>query len=559
MKKIGLIIVTIAMCIAFTVPASAVITAVNAGSGDALVVPLTFMAAEKNRIALRNNSNEFVQAHIRFRTGIASREVRDFDIIFSPFDVVTIDLAPIYDDATGAFVNTSISSMDKSFRYNPLTQDYDPEEGFVTSFSDGTLAQSVNYLTTAQFEYEKLFGYVEVIGEAVLVGLTKTVANALVAAGHSINAWSWYNWNRPGGTGVPLNASNAPIYTASAVPVSAAYPRGITTNALGVGTIVSTFGNCLADVGNILTGVTYIVNNGTGGIGIDALAFQNFRTNTAGTTHRDLDNYALDTGVILHDSNFVGTTAEANDFRYAYNDTSLAKYQQTMYWATTFGPTWLDGDDVDGTISSEPGEVFYTELLTGGVVGGAVPAAINDPRSNSLDEVEAALAGAAGTTTHYFNNSEFATFFMLTYPTKHLHFPEDQINLGHLWTGWVTLEQLIQGGIVGYTNSLGVKQAIGSTEVCVTSNPTIFDTEENGVAAPAVADNVSPIYVQPPASQQVLCWEVNYANVSMWGVPYEEGWMSLTPAGPIWAGAYTGLALTLDLESGEPAFETALK
>ena len=83
MKKIGLMIFAVAMLLAFSVPASAVITAVDAGSGDALVLPLTFMTAEKNRIALRNNSNEFVQAHIRFRTGIASREVRDFDLIFS--------------------------------------------------------------------------------------------------------------------------------------------------------------------------------------------------------------------------------------------------------------------------------------------------------------------------------------------------------------------------------------------------------------------------------------------------------------------------------------------
>ncbi|MBF0235449.1 MAG: hypothetical protein HQK65_20800, partial [Desulfamplus sp.] len=94
MKKVGLMVIAIAMIFGFTSPVSA-ITAVEGGSGDALILPLTFMDAEKNRIALRNNSNEFVQAHIRFRTGLASREVRDFDIIFSPFDVITIDLVPV--------------------------------------------------------------------------------------------------------------------------------------------------------------------------------------------------------------------------------------------------------------------------------------------------------------------------------------------------------------------------------------------------------------------------------------------------------------------------------
>ncbi|MBF0235450.1 MAG: hypothetical protein HQK65_20805, partial [Desulfamplus sp.] len=284
------------------------------------------------------------------------------------------------------------------------------------------------------------------------------------------------------------------------------------------------------------------------------VAIQDFRTDSdngaGGTIHRDGDNYPADLGVILHDSNFVGTTPEARDYRYAFNDATLPRYQQTMYWATTFGPTWLDGDDLDGIASSEPGEIFYT-----GVLGNV---ALNDPSINSLDEVEAALAAIAGTTTHYFNNDEFSTFFMLTYPTKHLHFPESQTALGTLWTGWANVDQLIQGGIVGYTAG-GNKLAIGSIEVCVNTNPTIFDTEENGVAAPTVADNVSPIYVQPPPVAQVLCWEVNYAHVAMFGVEYTEGWMSLTPTGPGWAGAYTGLSLSVDVQTGELAFNNKLK
>lgn len=541
MKKIGLALIAFAMMVAFTVPASAVITAEDAGSGDALVLPLTFMDAEKNRIALRNNSNEFVQAHIRFRTGVASREVRDFDIIFSPWDVVTIDLVPVIDEVTGEYQTTEIRSTDKSFRYNPLTQDYDPAVGFVTTYSEGTLAESANYLTAEQVVYEKMFGYVEVFGEAVLVGLTETVADALVDAGYSINAWSWYNWNRPGGVGVPT-VNGAPVYTAAALATA---PRGVTTNVGGVGTVVSAFTNCLADLGNVLTGVAYIDNVQGGGVAIDATALRDFRTSGI-NAHRDGNNYAADAGVILHDSNFVGNTPEALDYRYVYNLTSTPLYQRTMYWATTFGPTWLDGDDVDELASSEYGENFYT-----GVLGGV---ALNDPTFNSLDEVEAALAGIAGNTTHYFNDDKFSTFFMLTYPTKHLHFPEDQAILGRLWVGWPSSAALIEGGLVGYTTV-----AIGSTEVCVDTNPLIFDTEENGVASPSVAENVSPIIVQPPPVVQVLCWEVNYAHVGMFGVPYTEGWMSLTPTGPVWAGGYVGLSLTVDLGTGELAFNNALK
>lgn len=550
MKKIGLMVIAIAMLFVFTIPVFAAITAVNAGSGDALVLPLTFMDSEKNEIALRNNSKEFIQAHIRFRTGLASREVRDFDIIFSPWDVVTIYLIPVMDSITGEYEITQISSKDKSFRYNPLSQDYDAIDGFVTNYSEGTIIQSAQYLSEIQVNYEKTFGYVEVFGEAVLVGLTKPVADALVAAKQPINAWQWYQWNKPGGL-VP-KAGEKPIYTAVA---DATAPKGVSTVVGGVGTIVSTFNNCLADLGNVLTGVTYIINKENGGIAIDATALQNFRTNTSVVmNHRDGNNYLADAGVILHDSNFVGTTQEALDYRYAYNDSKLPLYQKTMYWATTFGPTWLDGDDVDAIGSSEYGEKFYAPVL------GVVDIVLNAPTFNSLDEVEAALANIAGTTTHYFNNDKFNTFFMLTYPTKHLHFPENQVSVGTLWTGWKSVEQLIQGGLVGYstTSAPVAKLAIGSTEVCVDTNPTIFDTEENGVAASTVSDNVSPIFVQPPASPQVLCWEVNFANVAMFGVEFTEGWMSLKPSGPVWAGAYAGISISIDMKTGELAFNNQL-
>ena len=297
----------------------------------------------------------------------------------------------------------------------------------------------------------------------MLVGLSKPVANALVAANLSINAWSWYNWNRPGGLGVPV-VNGVPVYTAVA---DATAPRGVNTVVAGAGIVVSAFNNCLADVPNILSGVAYIINQGAGGIAVDATALQNFRTSGV-ASHRDQNNYLADTGVILHDSNFVANSPEALDYQYAWNKAALPLYQRTMYWATTFGPTWLDGDDVDLTASSEAGEVFYTGKL-GGVV-------LNDPTFNSLDEVEAALAAIAGTRTHFFNNDKFSTFFMLTYPTKHLHFPEDQTFLGTLWTTWADSAQLIQGALIGYTNPTtalvapGVKQAIGSTEVCINSN-----------------------------------------------------------------------------------------
>lgn len=603
MKRIGLITIMLVMALAFTAPAGAV-TADVAERGDALIFPMYYLNAD-NYFTIRNNSNEFVQTHIRFRTGVASREVRDFDVVLSPWDEVTMSVQPVVDSVTGATVNGRIVSTDKSFRYNPLTEDYNATTGFSTQFSATVLQESQANLTKAEYDYEIQFGYVEVFGEAVLVGLNETVANALVAAGRPINAWQWYQWNEVIGVPRQPNApTGIPIYSANPAAF-AEQPYGIqrraVTNLGGVGTGVNVpaVGEySLADCPNVLTGVQYYKNPNGGGVAMDAIALQNFRTDrpiasaTVRSSHRDLDNYPkltyagytgpTHTGVILHDSNFVGRTMEAMDYRYSITEIGLPFYQRTMYWATTFGPTWLDGDDDDATplSATEPGEHYYEYVK--------IPAVENlghtNPEVNSLDEVETALknmnyAGTIGGTTHYFNNKDLYTALLLTWPTKHLHFPEDTLAVcsniqtglnAHtyvewMWRGWNTAAVLVEGAMKGYRNAAGVQVATGSKQTCVAVNPTIFDTEEHGMAAPEVAGNMSPVLVQQITVRPELCFELSFAAVDMFGVPYEEGWIGILPSPGSYMGTWTwsqsfcGLALTVDKKSGKLTFANQLK
>ncbi len=450
---------------------------VYGGGGDALVFPMYYTGSgSNNKIVLINTSGNYVQAHVRFRTSILSREVRDFDVVMSPFDAVSMSVEPVTE--AGLLVSAKIVSSDASFRYNPLTEDYDGT--LSTEFSRSTLDAERNILTPAELEHEIMFGYVEVFGEAVLNGLSESVAEQLVAAGQSINAWSWYIWNEVS---------------------PATRPTAITTVTVPA----------LSDVGNILKGTVYTYLNGSE-IAMPAIAVQNFRTNVAGF-HRDGDNYARDAGVILHDSNFVASTAEARDYLYNANDATLPPYQQAMSWATTYGPTWLDGDDSDGALNDSE-DVFY------GVI-------------NSLSEVETAVSANIGADLHYQSD----THIMVLYPTKHLHFPNN--NGATIWTAFTSSSNLISQAINEAKNQ------------CVVVNVTYYDMEENSPTAPINASNMSPVIPSAAPAPTAFCHELSFASMADLGIGYVEGWLDVTFANSGWrwptnANAYIGYVFGLD-------------
>ncbi|MBF0100887.1 MAG: hypothetical protein HQK77_08275 [Desulfobacterales bacterium] len=533
MKRLGLLMVMLALLVGFVAPVSAapMITAEEAGRGDALIFPMYYLNGN-NTFKIRNNYGEFVQVHVRFRAAISSIELRDFDIVLSPFDVVSFELKP-YVTQDGITIG-QIVSEDQSFRYTAQS----PWDGkkFSTNF-DIRQTKQVHVRETAQeYEHNYMFGYVEVIGEAVLVGLANARppyhqrADSVLASKKQINAWMWQATTDLGG----MNEK-------------------------------------LADVPNCLTGVQYCESGPSTGVGValEALALQNFRTNQADVAHRDGNNYPLDGGVILHHPMYEDSRWDFNrDYMYypgiamgsdkaAYE---LPLYEQTMAWHTSFGPTWLDGDD-DPTVLDE-GDFFYSPAKNMLTSMGAI--ALNNPANNSLDEVEAALSACGGTTSHYFNNDKKMTAIVITYPTKHLHFPYDT-KTGQLFTGWTdfvdTVGDFLKVGCESAFYGWGGFVA-GSKYTCAMVPASIFDNEENQPTPPPPPSfgDISPIQLVPVVfpDQMYACHEVNFMTMDLFKIPFKEGWIGIAPTGLSWANAYIGVAITVNRSDFGVVYNTVL-
>ncbi len=260
------------------------------GMGDALLFPV-FNGFVDNYFTVSNNSTDWIQAHVRFRGAEWSAELRDFDIILSPGDVFVFRLADL--DGDGAWeLDQSLDA--ENWTYTGLLQSNNMLE------SSNALEPSAGVVSDAQLVHQRRAGYVEVIGEAVLTGLTKTVALA------GVNAWTW------------SDAANGFLND-----------RGLT------------------DVPNVLSGTAFISMAGNANLGLayNAEAIQDFRT--TGGFHR-LDTYAADTGVILHIDNSLAT-----DGFYVYRFLDSNNFEQRISFNNTWGPTLADGDDLDGTAGDD--------------------------------------------------------------------------------------------------------------------------------------------------------------------------------------------------------------
>ena len=294
------------------------------GLGDALLFPV-FNGYVDNYYTVTNNDNVWVQAHVRFRGALWSAELLDFDIILSPGDVFVFRLADL--DGDGAWeIDQSIDP--DNFTYTELLQANQILEG---SYA---LEPSAGVVTDAELAHQRMAGYVEVIGEAILVGLTKTRAM------QGVSAWEW------------SDAANGFVND-----------RG------------------LLDVGNILSGTGFISIPGNNNLGLayNAEAIQNFRTTNG--FHR-LDTYAADTGVILHIDNSLATDGS---YVYRFNDSD--NFEQRISFNNTWGPTLADGDDFDGIINDAL-DLRYNRVNSVTEVEDAVEAAGQVFRSYYFDSDE---------------------------------------------------------------------------------------------------------------------------------------------------------------------------
>ena len=127
-----------------------------------------------NYFAVTNNSTNWVQAHLRIRTGEKSIELLDFDFLLSPKDVFVFDLLPSFLGGNGiAFVSCDTKTLQNSgFTTIPVGN----AQCVIMDANDPNFGNLVSLILKCEADddfdsalTETMTGYVEVIGEGVIL------------------------------------------------------------------------------------------------------------------------------------------------------------------------------------------------------------------------------------------------------------------------------------------------------------------------------------------------------------------------------------------------------
>ena len=348
--------------------------------GDTVSDPFRFVTY----ISIENVSNNFVAAHVRLRSGRYSIEVRDFPILLSPRDVFWFQFEVIPDGSGGIEAVRIFSNDAGTLALSGLPS---------PSWDEHLDGRILRQFTKLEYTNEEIFeemtqGYIEVFG---LFELPRIPAGSNV-----INIMSTL-WN----TSVDVGPAGAPDWRAM---VGGVAPLDVQKSLAGH-----------VFMGDFENGLYF-------GYAMDAI--KDFRTDFAigvGPRHRDIAAVKADglgaivplrTGFAVNGAGVPGglNSATAAPAQGWYNSACiLYSYgQDHAYtnpdWATNFGPTWNDGDD-----------------LTGGGQWGF--------DSWSLDEIDDAFVKQR-VQAPYFNggfsfvggNSGTYTLAAVTFGTKYLHY-----------------------------------------------------------------------------------------------------------------------------------------
>ena len=359
-------------------------------------------------ISIENVSNNWVAAHVRLRSGRYSIEVRDFPILLSPRDVFWFQFEAV-PDAAGNLSAVRIFSNDlETLEYSGLPAPWE-------EFLDGGMLKDFTKLayTDAEILEEMTQGYIEVIG---LWETTANPGNFFDAMG---TMWTTGGTDFDPGAPVEMHVSHA--------------------------------GGPL-DVGKSLAGHVFMGDFENGlYFGYAMEAIKDFRTSNSRVLvppvrvqpfHRDIDAWKATSlspptvplrtggifslwsapnvpGVIWHGLNNAGAMYPTGVILYSYAQDDAYSNPD---WATSFGPTWNDGDDL-------------TNLAVFGVPAiplFPVPSAEWGFDSWSLDEVDDAIVKQRVQST-YFNggfsydpitNPDGGTYTLaaVSFTTKYLHY-----------------------------------------------------------------------------------------------------------------------------------------
>lgn len=188
MRKVNKLAAAIAVAIGVGAAstANAVIELKPNGRGDALLFPV-YHGYFENYFTISNMANSWIQGHLRFRGAAWTGELRDFDVILSPGDVMVFRVADL--DGDGMWeIDQTLDPL--NFRYTGMwanaNMPFTCKDGTGAALegcmevSTALVPAPAGTLTQEVIEYHKQAGYVEFIGESVLDGMTHTIMNALI-------------------------------------------------------------------------------------------------------------------------------------------------------------------------------------------------------------------------------------------------------------------------------------------------------------------------------------------------------------------------------------------
>jgi hypothetical protein len=395
MKKLNNTFAAVAVALGISLaPHANAITFKPNGVGDALLFP-AFNGYVENYITISNHDDKWVQGHIRFRGAAWSAELRDFDVILSPGDVLVFRVADI--DGDGQWeIDQSLDV--KNFQYTGMVHTCTSTSGSTIDNCldpSNMLEPTINEqnkkvgITDALIEHQRHVGYIEFIGEAVLNHMSHPIMDVLTS--NSPGNWKSYvtkNGNGRGTSAWKWSAAERTFPEAGVNPILPTPYNPAAELQVSAMTASSTHVNLgLSDVGNVLSGTAFITIPGQShGLAYNADAFVNFRTNVTGR-HR-IENYQLasdqlggnDPGaagaVIVHNENASSDPiALSPSGDYVYGCPGLTETENSpnsllelgdelvISFNNTWGPTLADGDDGDGDTIDNNGSKESGSLL----------------------------------------------------------------------------------------------------------------------------------------------------------------------------------------------------
>lgn len=335
---------------------------------------------------IENTSNYWVAAHVRLRAGRYSIEVKDFPILLSPKDVFWMQYQPVFEN--GELVDIVLWSADtKTLKYSGLvpwaaadnaTWTKSLDTGLLNQFT--IMKETYGWTDEADLWLETTQGHVEVFG------LFAFSASPAAVQGNTVQSLMGKLYGKM----AALNAQNC----------TEAYDNAWVEVDYNGYTVIP-----FSDVQNYLMGQVYLGDFSNGVyMGYPMRAIQNFRAGCTDMTFDEDGFPELDDnqGPVHRDDIIRGWISPPGIIVYSGYEDDPAYTDPD--WATSFGPTWNDGDDwVHDGHRSDAIEDLYVQ-------------------SYSLDEVDDAIIKSDIWGT-YFNNTNSKTYTMaaVTFPTKYLH------------------------------------------------------------------------------------------------------------------------------------------